>query len=490
MLLGSVQLSGKSLSVSEVRDICDSLRSHSVRLLSLSGCQVGDKDFRKMMQALAECKTVAQLNLNLGVVCDLERVKMLALALNKNRSLTSLHLHGTPLGDKGLTLLIDSLCLHPGIRTLDLGDCNLGDEGIRLICRMLPGNGARPGLRELVLSANNAVTNVGWAHLATAIAVRSSLRHLGLDYNTLGDYGAGVFAVAAAACKTLQIIDLEGTGISEEGGLVWQNLLDCFQTDLTSVLLNGNNISTDTLNTIKGSVTVHEIPATSSENKDSDSDTHCALARGTFRRRRMSGGDVTRMNYPRSSLATSSLSTGASRAKGKERSRSASRRNSFPTIRKKVAPGASGYSSDLSGSETDGRKLENTSKDGKCVGNGSDNGVQRISVGGRNSPRQVISPKHTRRESLGSSHDECSCNDDADDEKDNLENSSSSREKLRDLNSRKLQLQRPFTGQRAPKTGEERDQFDSDRLYSPRKLKAGRRRSSPRPSLPTLYQTL
>lgn len=90
MLAGSIQISGETLSSAEVKDICDSLRTHSVRLLSLRGCQVSDRDFGRIGRHVAECQSLAQLNLNLGVVATLARVQQLADALAANRSIHSL----------------------------------------------------------------------------------------------------------------------------------------------------------------------------------------------------------------------------------------------------------------------------------------------------------------------------------------------------------------------------------------------------------------
>lgn len=43
MLGGSVQISGEELTSPEVKDICDSLKLHSLKLLSLRGCKVCDR---------------------------------------------------------------------------------------------------------------------------------------------------------------------------------------------------------------------------------------------------------------------------------------------------------------------------------------------------------------------------------------------------------------------------------------------------------------
>lgn len=54
-------------------------------------------------------------------------------------------LHGSPLLDAGLVTLNTALSTHPSLVSLDLGDCMLGDEALRLICAMLPPDGAKSG---------------------------------------------------------------------------------------------------------------------------------------------------------------------------------------------------------------------------------------------------------------------------------------------------------------------------------------------------------
>lgn len=54
-------------------------------------------------------------------------------------------MHGTPLGDVGLGLLIKALAQHPSLISLDMGDCKLGDTGLRMIVTLLPPDGAKEG---------------------------------------------------------------------------------------------------------------------------------------------------------------------------------------------------------------------------------------------------------------------------------------------------------------------------------------------------------
>ncbi|XP_069464914.1 leucine-rich repeat-containing protein 73 isoform X2 [Ambystoma mexicanum] len=245
MLPGSIQISGESLSSAEVKDVCESLRENSVRLLSLRGCRLSERDFGRVCRGLAESHSLAQLNLNLGVVGSLERVRQLAEALHANRSVQSLFLHGSPLTDAGLALLNPALSVHPSLVSLDLGDCMLGDEGVILICGLLPPDGAKSGLKELTLSANPAVTSKGWGRLAIAVAHSSQIRVLNLDYNPLGDHIAGMLAVAVASSRTLEVLDLEGTGLTNKSAQILLDMVENYPTALRMLILAENDISMD-----------------------------------------------------------------------------------------------------------------------------------------------------------------------------------------------------------------------------------------------------
>nr|XP_033794952.1 leucine-rich repeat-containing protein 73 isoform X2 [Geotrypetes seraphini] len=243
MLPGSIQISGETLSSTEVKDICEGLKENSVRLLSLRGCHLSDRDFSQVCRGVCQTHSLIQLNLNLGVLATINRVKQLAEALNSNRSIQSLFLHGSPLSDAGLALLNPALSTHPSLVSLDLGDCTLGDEGINLICGLLPPDGAKSGLKELTLSANPAVTSKGWARLAIAVAHSSQLRVLNLDYNPLGDHIAGMLAVAVSSSRTLEVLDLEGTGLTNQSAEILLDMVENYPTALKKLILVENNIS-------------------------------------------------------------------------------------------------------------------------------------------------------------------------------------------------------------------------------------------------------
>ncbi|XP_048339655.1 leucine-rich repeat-containing protein 73 [Sphaerodactylus townsendi] len=271
MLPGSIQISGETLSSAEIRDICESLRENSIKLLSLRGCHLSDRDFGRICRGVAESHSLAQLNLNLGIVSNINRVKQLAEALKTNRSVQSLFLHGSPLTDAGLAVLNPALSTHPSLVALDFGDCMLGDEAISLICGLLPPDGAKSGLKELTLSANPGITSKGWGRLAIAVAHSSQVRVLNLDYNPLGDQIAGMLAVSVASSRTLEVLDLEGTGLTNESALILLDMVENYPTALRTLILAENNISPELQQQISDLLSEGE--------EDEETETHEVMAR-------------------------------------------------------------------------------------------------------------------------------------------------------------------------------------------------------------------
>lgn len=150
-----------------------------------------------------------------------------------------------------MRLLLPALEGHPKLHSLDLGDCKLGDEGLGLICSLLSSTEKKTDLRELTLTGNQGITQTGWTQLAMAIANSCSLTSLFLDYTNIGDYGAGVFSVALAASKTIQVVDFEGCGITDTGGEFFYDLLTNYDTSLKEINLAENKICEDLLEDIK-----------------------------------------------------------------------------------------------------------------------------------------------------------------------------------------------------------------------------------------------
>lgn len=240
-----IQFCEDPLSSVEVRSVVRSLDQDQVQLVSLRGCEVSDQDFRRICESVGRSRSLVQLHLSLGLVSGLDRTRDLAQALLRNRSLNTLFLHGSVLSDPEALVLVRSLVLHPALLSLDLGDCSLSDQTLDQVCGLLPPDGAKPGLKELTLSSNPRITSRGWTRLCVALAHSSQLRVLRLDYNPLGDRVAEMLAIAVASSRTLQTLDLEGTGLTNTSAQVFRDLLLFFPTSLKVLVLAENRISPD-----------------------------------------------------------------------------------------------------------------------------------------------------------------------------------------------------------------------------------------------------
>ena len=71
------------------------------------------------------------------------------------------------------------------------------------------------GLLDLSLSANSKITPEAWTKFGLAVAASSRLRELYVDYNRLGDAAASCLLVGLASSRKIQVLDMEGTGITE-----------------------------------------------------------------------------------------------------------------------------------------------------------------------------------------------------------------------------------------------------------------------------------
>lgn len=170
--------------------------------------------------------------------------------------LSNFSLHGTHLGDHGVEVMLPALRSHPNLQSLDLGDCHIGDEGIKHICTLLEPVDDKDGIQDLTLSANHSITAYGWTHLAMAIAANSQIKGLYLDYNHIGDYGAGIFSVAMAANRNLERLDLEGTGITDKGAKLLASSIKTHCKKLQELVLAENPISEDLVESITDSLMI------------------------------------------------------------------------------------------------------------------------------------------------------------------------------------------------------------------------------------------
>ncbi|XP_041351526.1 leucine-rich repeat-containing protein 73-like [Gigantopelta aegis] len=251
MLLSTASYTNEVLNKITVNKICDSLQDEQMRMVSLRQCKLSDTGFKRIMKHCGNSKYLLQLTLNLGILADQSRLELLGQALRRNKTLKGLFIHGNPIGDDGLKVIVQALCTNHNISTLDIGDCELGDASIHYLKPLLNPEEDKPGLTELTLSGNTNITEHGWAVLAMSISCSPCLRSLYVDYNRLGDSGASCLLIAAAASQMIEVLDLEGTNLTEKTGKLVMELIQTYPGMLKRISLVGNKVRKSTMAIIK-----------------------------------------------------------------------------------------------------------------------------------------------------------------------------------------------------------------------------------------------
>ncbi|KAF6021460.1 LRRC73 [Bugula neritina] len=293
MYYGAIQICGERVGTSETKEFCEALDAHKIKMLSLRECGISTKNFKKLMDSTGYCKSILHMNLNLcGIHCQ-DRVDMLAAALNMNRSLSALLLHGNHFGTEGLLKIVRPLILHPTITCLDVGDCDISDRGLKSICELLPPDGDKPGLQELVLSGNPKITSRAWEKFSVALAACSTLRSLYVDFNNIGEAAGKMLIVVAASHKSLSVLDMEACDITECVARLLLYLLHHYPTCLSHVLLEENDVCEETKYAIRIALGESESDSSSSDDGACEIKTpECPPKKERKSRRRVKKADI------------------------------------------------------------------------------------------------------------------------------------------------------------------------------------------------------
>nr|XP_037862306.1 NACHT, LRR and PYD domains-containing protein 13 [Chlorocebus sabaeus] len=163
--------------------------------LELWFCQLGAPSCRYMSDALLQNRSLAHLNLSKNHLGD-EGVKFLCEALgHPDCNLQSLNLSGCSFTREGCRELANALRHNHNMKILDLGQNDLQDDGVKLLCEALkPSHRA---LHTLGLAKCN-VTTACCQHLSSVLSSSKSLVNLNLLGNELDHDGVKML------CKALR----------------------------------------------------------------------------------------------------------------------------------------------------------------------------------------------------------------------------------------------------------------------------------------------
>uniref|UniRef100_G1QDZ6 Uncharacterized protein n=1 Tax=Myotis lucifugus TaxID=59463 RepID=G1QDZ6_MYOLU len=190
-VLGSLReldLSGNSLSCSAVQSLCDALKSPCCHLdtLRLVRCGLTNNCCKDLASMLGASPSLTELDLRQNDLGDLG-LKLLCEGLRQPAcQLRNLRLVRCGLTNNCCKDLASMLGASPSLTELDLGQNDLGDLGLKRLCEGLRQPACQ--LRKLRL-VSCSLTNNCCKDLASMLGASPSLTELDLGQNDLGDLG-------------------------------------------------------------------------------------------------------------------------------------------------------------------------------------------------------------------------------------------------------------------------------------------------------------
>ncbi|XP_076098401.1 leucine-rich repeat-containing protein 73-like [Mytilus galloprovincialis] len=264
----TILLTEQTLNDEHLQDACEDIQNDEVKILSIRDCKLTFAKLKNILKLVESSESLLQLCLCIGIITDQRRIDLLCRTIKANRSLHALFIHGNSIGDAGMKKLAKTLLHHSTIVSLDVGDCDLSDDSIETICNLLPPHGKKSGLIDLTMSSNPKITEQGWIKLSVSMAASSCLQELYLDYNMIGDLAASSMLVGLASHSQLQVLDLEGTCITERFAELLLYLIENYPTKLQKINLEENNIKYRLLKSIKSNLLDGETESEMSEKFD------------------------------------------------------------------------------------------------------------------------------------------------------------------------------------------------------------------------------
>ncbi|XP_067046669.1 glutamate-rich protein 3-like isoform X2 [Acropora muricata] len=211
-----VDIAGVELTTDQFEEVARIIDSkEELGSIILRNAAADDNTLEILAEPLKRCHDLKMLNLSINRIGP-AGAKLLAAVIKENKSLRMLLLHGNPLTDEGVEILVDAVVKTSNISlmNLDLGDCGLTVEGAKHVARLIESNNTI----TILTVSGNIFGLEGWKAISNALKTNSTLETLSLDFSKIGDEEAVLIAEGLQECKNLRSIDLEGNRIGDEGG--------------------------------------------------------------------------------------------------------------------------------------------------------------------------------------------------------------------------------------------------------------------------------
>ena len=224
--------------------LCELLKSsHSLQYLHIDQNNLSSESVASIISGLSHNSSLTYLDISYSHF-NMTNVDSLASVLKDHSkcTLTELYLRDCHISSEGAVKLAAALCKKTTLKHLNLGRNPIGEhvEGVTAV-KMLAENKTLTvlDLRDCHISSEGAVK------LAAALCKKTTLKHLNLGRNPIGEHVEGVTAVKMLAeNKTLTVLDLRDCHISSEGAVKLAAAL-CKNTTLKCLYLSHNPIGVE-----------------------------------------------------------------------------------------------------------------------------------------------------------------------------------------------------------------------------------------------------
>ena len=121
-------------------------------------------------------------------------------------------LNGNPLGDDGILSVLKALKNSTTVMSLDIGRCEIADEGGQFIQDFLCSN---TSLAELTLSQNR-LSEESWSCISSALQCNTTLKTLSIDACAIGDKELKTICAGISNNTGLRCLDIEENMFTEQ----------------------------------------------------------------------------------------------------------------------------------------------------------------------------------------------------------------------------------------------------------------------------------
>ncbi|KAL6046565.1 RNA-DNA hybrid ribonuclease [Balamuthia mandrillaris] len=199
--------------------IIKGIRHNSLRKVVLVNTKLKSEHVIALADALKRNTTVVSVDFD-GSTFPVETPEIIAAALQRNRSVTSISLRDCGLQPPAIVAFAEMLAGHPSIKSCAFSGNRLEGMGVGALCSVVLGgnNNATPSVLTTLELSFTSIGAEGVCHIVKVLKEgKSSITSLDLQETGMGDKGAVAIGSLLRSAPPLKVLKLQDNGIREEG---------------------------------------------------------------------------------------------------------------------------------------------------------------------------------------------------------------------------------------------------------------------------------